>query len=259
MVVTIKRSQERHFLNTGTLLSPTWSLMGTGIASAKTEMNPETTKETIITEDNARVSVDSYAPTLPIKQVAKKGDAVFDFINAMRTARDILDAAEAELVTVHVYEGAALGFYYAEKQRVSIQVDDFGGDGGKPAEINYTINFIGDPVYGGFNPTPTAEFVETPVDAVLTTMVIGSVTLTPLFATDKSWLWYAGSVSNATDTVTMDSTLAGATITQYDDDEVEVAQGDPAALAVGVNHLTIDVTVGTETVTYNIDITRAAS
>ncbi len=259
MSTTIKRSQERHFLNTGTILSPVWSLMGEGIPSAKTDMNPEITKENIITEDNARVSVDSYAPMMPIKQIAKYGDDVFDYINAMRTSRDILDDAVTEIVTVHVYEGAALGFYYAEKQSVSIQIDSWGGDGGKPAEIEYTINFLGDPVYGGFNPTPTAEFVATPIEAVLTTMVIGSVTLTPLFATDKSWLWYAGSVSNETDTVTMTSTLSGATITQYDDSEVEVSQGDPANLSVGENDLTIEVTVGDETVTYTIRITRAAA
>ena len=202
-VATIKRSQERHFLNTGTLLAPVWSLMGPGIPSAKTDMNPETTKETDISEDNARVSVDSYAPTLPIKQTAKKGDAVFDFIDAIRKSRDILDAAETELVTVHVYEGSALGYYYAEKQRVSVQVDDFGGGGGKPIEINYTLNFIGDPVYGEFNPTPTAVFVASPVTTILTTLVIGSVTLTPLFATDKAWLHYAGSVANEIDSVTM--------------------------------------------------------
>jgi hypothetical protein len=125
--------------------------------------------------------------------------------------------------------------------------------------LEYTINFNGDPIRGGFNPTPTAEFVALPVEATLTTLVIGSVTLAPLFATDKAWLWYAGSVANETETVTMTSTLSGATIVQYDDDSVEVDQGDPASLAVGVNHLTIDVTVGTENVIYNIDITRAAS
>lgn len=257
MADTIKRSQERHFLNTGTLLAPVWSLMGPGIPSAKIEMNPEVTKETIISEDNARVSVDSYAPTLPIKQTAKKGDAVFDFIDAMRKTRDILDAAETELVTVHVYEGSALGYYYAEKQTVSIQVDDFGGDGGKAAEINYTLNLIGDPVYGEFNPTPTAEFVAAPINTILTTLDIGSVTLTPLFAADKAWLHYAGSVAYETDTVTMTSTLAGATIVQKVGDTT-VAQGGSAPLAVGINHLTVTVTVGTEEVVYHIDITRAA-
>ena len=33
--------------------------------------------------------------------------------------------------------------YAAEKQRVSIQIDDFGGDGGAPLSINYTVNFVG--------------------------------------------------------------------------------------------------------------------
>jgi hypothetical protein len=56
----------------------------------------------------------------------------------------------------------------------------------------------------------------------------------------------------------MASTLSGATIVQKVGNSV-VAQGDPASLAVGVNHLTIKVTVGSEESTYHIDITRAAS
>jgi hypothetical protein len=56
----------------------------------------------------------------------------------------------------------------------------------------------------------------------------------------------------------MTSTLSGATIVQYNG-VTEVAQGADAALSVGVNHLTIDVTVGSENVVYAIDITRAAA
>jgi hypothetical protein len=160
-------------------------------------------------------------------------------------------------VNVWLYKTPALGYYLAEKQAVSVQVDDFGGDGGAAAKLNYTLNFIGDPTPGTFNPTPTAAFVAAPVLAVLDTMVIGSVTLVPLFATDPTWLWYAGSVAAGTVTMTSTCTAAGAVVVQKVGATV-VDQGDPATLAMGVNHLTIEVTVGSEVVTYSIDITRTA-
>lgn len=254
----IKRNQVKHFLNTGTLVSPTWSLIGDGVAAAVINMNPNVTTENYIHEANASVVVDSYAPVLPIEAVAINGDAVFEYLDALRKSRAILGDAETEIVNVWIYETPALTYYYAEKQSCSIQFDSFGGDGGASAKIGYTVNFVGDPVLGSFSPTDLA-FVAAPINTILTTMVIGSVTLTPLFATDKSWLWYAGSVSNGTTSVTMTSTLSGATIVQKDDAAATVAQGDPAALNVGVNNLTIEVTVGAESVTYHIDITRAAS
>jgi hypothetical protein len=189
--------------------------------------------------------------------VAKNGDAVFEYVDALRKARSLLDSAETEVVNVYLYETAALTYYLAEKQAVSLQIDEFGGDGGKAAKLNYTLNFTGNPVIGSFSPSALA-FVAAPVTTILTTMVIGSVTLTPLFSADRTWLWYAGSVPNGTSTVTMTSTLTGATIVQKNGATV-ISQGGSATLAVGVNHLTIEVTVGTEVTTYHIDITRAAS
>lgn len=254
----IKRNQVRHFLNTGTPESPTWSLIGVGVTAALINMNPKTTEETYIHESNASISVDSYAPIMPIEMTANNGDAVFEYLDAMRKSRAILNSAETEIVNVWIYETPALTYYYAEKQNCSIQFDAFGGDGGASAKINYTVNFLGDPIRGSFSPT-NLDFVPAPVNTILTTMVIGSVTLTPLFATDKSWLWYAGSVSNATTSVTMTSTLSGATIVQKDDAGDPVSQAGSASLEVGVNNLTIEVTVGAETSIYHIDITRAAA
>jgi hypothetical protein len=256
----IKRSLVGTFINTGTILSPDWVLLGTGITSAKINMNPKTTEETYIDDDNASISVDSYAPTLPIEQIANEGEDAFEYLDAIRKNRSTLGDAESEIVNVYMYFTPVLTYYRAEKQAVGIQVDDFGGDGGKPVKLNYTINYIGEPVLGEFSPSDLA-FLASPVLAKLNTMVIGSVTLTPLFATDKTWLHYAGSVSNATTTVTMNSTCtaAGAVVVQKDRAGGTVTQGNTSALNVGVNHLTIQVTVGTEVVTYYIDITRAAS
>ncbi len=156
MVDTIKTSLVRYFMNTTPSTTATYVRMGSGVASAKLEMNPETTKQTDITEDNARVSVDSYAPTLPIKQIAKNADAIFEFIDALRKARAVNEAAETDIVEVDAYETGGPTAYPARKQTVSIQIDSFGGDGGKPAEIEYTINYNGDPVAGTFNASTLA-------------------------------------------------------------------------------------------------------
>jgi hypothetical protein len=257
----VKRSLIKSFLNTGTILSPTWSLLADGVVAGKINYAPKTTEETYIDQDTASISVDSYAPNLPIEATAKAGDTVYDYIDALRKARGVLADAETEIVNVWLYRTPANGYYLAEKQNVSIQVDDFGGEGGVPAKINYTINFVGDPTLGIFKPAATATFAALPIAAVLATMVIGSVTLTPLFATDPTNLLYVGSVSNATTTVTMTSTCiaGGAVVVQKDTDDTTIAQGDPASLDVGVNHLKIQVTVGSEVVTYYIDITRAAA
>lgn len=254
----IKRSQIKSFLNTNTVLSPTWSLISEGVPVGTINMNPSVTTETYIGDDTATITVESYAPTMPINATAIDGDAVFDWIETLREGRNILTDVETELVNVWLYETPALGFYYAEKVNVSVQCDTFGGDAGTAGQIGYTINYISAPVLGGFDPSGL-EFVPLAVNTELTTMVIDSLTLAPLFATDKAWLWYAASVANGVTEVQMDSTLSGADIVQADDGGTPVAQGDPASLDVGVNDLTITVTVGAEEVVYHIEVTRAAA
>jgi hypothetical protein len=254
----IKRSEVKSFLNTGTTGSPTWSLISEGVSTATIAMNPSVMTETYIGNDTATITVESYAPTMPVEATAIAGDEVFDWIDAARQGRAVLTDAETEVVNVWLYETPALGYYYAEKVSASVQCDSFGGEGGTAAKVNYTINYTSEPVSGGFDPSGLA-FVPLAINTALTTLAIGAVTLTPTFATDHTWLWYAGAVANGTDTVTMTSTLAGATIAQADDGGTPVGQGNPASLAVGVNDLTITVTVGSEEVVYHIEITRAAA
>ena len=258
MATKIKRSLFKTFLRTGSVGTPAWALIADGVSDASIEYSPKTSEETYIDADSATVSLESYAPTLPIEATAKHGDTVFDFIDALRKARSVLTDAEFDVVNVWLYKTNANGYYSAEKQSCSIQVDKFGGPGGESAKINYTVNFLGNPTKGIFKPAATAAFAARPVLTALTTLVIGSVTLTPLFATDHSNLLYTGSVSNGTTVVAMTSTLTGATIVQKEGANV-VNQGANATLAVGVNHLSVEVTVGAEVVTYYIDITRAAS
>lgn len=262
MTTKIKRSLFRTFLNTGTIDTPVWSLIGAGVTEAQINYNPKTTEETYIHEDGANVSVDSYAPVFPVRAVVINEEAVFEFIDDLRKNFALLDDAEINIVNVWLYETPAGGYYHAEKQNVSIQIDSFGGPGGQATIIEYIINFIGDVTIGIFDPT-NLVFEALPITTVLTTMAADGVTLIPLFTADKTNLLYTASVINEKDSTNLTSTLASAeSIVQKEGLNV-IAQGDPASLAVGVNNITIEVTVGIgedeEINTYRIDITRAAS
>ncbi len=156
----VKRSEVATFLNTGTLVTPVWSRIGEGVTTAAIQYNPQTTEETYIHEDSGSTIIESYKPNMPIEATAINTDVVFEFVDALRKSRAVLSAAETEIVNVWLYETPTTGTYPAERQSVAIQIDDFGGDGGTAAKINYTINFLGDPVAGTFNPT-TLAFVAT--------------------------------------------------------------------------------------------------
>ena len=147
----IKRSLVKTFLNTGSIVSPVWELLGDGVTTGTIAYNPKITEETYIIADSASISVDSYAPTFPVEMTAISGDAVFEYLDDLRKDRAVLGDAETEIVNVWLYETPALGYYAAEKQAVSLQIEDFGGEGGAAVNINFTINFIGDPVSGTFN------------------------------------------------------------------------------------------------------------
>ena len=143
IVKKVKRSDFATFLNTGTKETPKWSRMGKGITSQKISYNPQTTSETYIDEDSATTTVDSYAPTMDAPQTAYAGEPVFDYVDGLRQARAVGVDCETEMLLVYIYD-ANENKYAAEKQKVAIQVDEFGGDGGASNVIGYTLNFIGE-------------------------------------------------------------------------------------------------------------------
>ena len=156
MATKIKRSEVQTFINTTPLSTATYKLLGDGVTTGTINYNPKTNEETYIHEDSATITLDSYAPTLPVEATAKSGDEAFDFVDNLRVTRAVLDDAETDIVNVWMYETGGPTAYPAEKQSVSIAIDSFGGDGGVAAKINYTINFIGDPVLGTFNASTSA-------------------------------------------------------------------------------------------------------
>lgn len=156
---SIKRSEFALFLNVVPAGPADYELVGDGITTASINYNPQTAEETYIHQDSGVTEIESYRPTMPIEATAKAGDAVFEFVDGLRQSRAVLAAAKTDAVLVYLYETPDIGppeTYPAEKQDVSIQIDSFGGDGGGKAQINYTINFLGDPVLGKFDPVGLA-------------------------------------------------------------------------------------------------------
>jgi hypothetical protein len=157
----IKRSEFRTFLNVSATETADYALLGDGITSAAINYNPQTAEEVYIHQDSGTTEIESYRPTMPVEAKAIAGDEAFDFVDGLRKSRAVLDDAKTDIVNVWMYEAAVGGAYPAERQPVSIQIDDFGGDGGQTAVINFTINYLGDPTPGTFNPT-TGTFTATP-------------------------------------------------------------------------------------------------
>lgn len=153
----VKRSQFATFLNTTPSSTATYALVGDGISSSEISYNPQTEETNYIHQDSGVTEITAYNPSMAIEAVAITGDGVFDFVDGLRQSRAVLDECKTEIVNVWLYETAtgegAAATYPAEKQEVYIAVESFGGEGGQPAKINYTIYFSGDPVAGDFNPT----------------------------------------------------------------------------------------------------------
>lgn len=132
--------------------TPIWSLMGDGITEQTVNYNPQTEEETFVHQDSGDTSITSYRPTIPTPQTAWAGDPVFDFVDKLRKSRAVMSDAETDICMIYEYDTAQAGSYPAEKQHVSVQIDDFGGAGGESLKINYTLNFMGDAVEGQFSP-----------------------------------------------------------------------------------------------------------
>ncbi len=246
-----KRSLFAKFLNTGTSAAPTWSIIGDGVVSATINYNPQVTTEQYIHQDSATTEVDSYQPVLPVEASLMVGDSVLDVIDGLRQSRAVLGDAHKELLMVYLYETPVDNQYPAERQEVSVMVDDFGGDGGSPIKVNFTLNFVGDPVLGKYNPT-SKTFTPNPNLAALSALTIGSLVLTPEF--DRNELWYTSTTSGTTAVIEATPEDESATVV-IKLDGVTISDGNLTWLE-GLNVVTIGVTVGTETATYTVKVTK---
>lgn len=144
----VKRSQFATFLNTSAASTEVWSRMGKGISSQEVAYNANTEETQFIDEDNGTTELNGYAPSIATTQTAYVGNPVFDFVDGLRRKRAIGSDAETDLLLVYLYDKQADDAYPAEKQRVVITIESFGGDATAPTSITYNVGFSGDPTEG---------------------------------------------------------------------------------------------------------------
>lgn len=155
-----KRSQFMSFLNTTPAeTSATWSRFGKGVTSQSVAYNAQTTTETYIDADTADTSVDSYQPSINTPQTVYAGEPIFDFVDSLRQKAAVGDDARTQVLLVNAYVAGTAGSYPAQKYDATLEVTDFGGEGGKPLSITYNVHLCGDPVQGTFA-VGTATFTE---------------------------------------------------------------------------------------------------
>jgi hypothetical protein len=132
-------------------LTATYALIGEGVTAAEISMGPKVTDEQYIADDAATSILEAYAPSMAVEQTAILNDEAFDFVDQLRLDQAIFGDAESDLVHVWLYETAVSpGVYPAEQQKVAIAVEDIGDAAGAPIKINWTPNYIGDPIVGTF-------------------------------------------------------------------------------------------------------------
>lgn len=178
-----KRSSIWHYLKTGmttdTVPKPIWNRLGLTVESGEIAYNPETEETTDITLDSKVTEITSYKRSFAVEGVVYPGDAVFDYIDGLRTSMAVLDALHTQMVNVWAYKqptgdpkaalNPALAQWPAECVDVTIGIESIGGDGASTAKIKYTIYDINTPVAGFFEPTTkvftAGEYQAIPVPA----------------------------------------------------------------------------------------------
>ena len=149
----INRNLFATYINTTPDSTATYALLGIGIVGASIQYNPETIQETYIHQTSGSTEVESYRPTFPLEITMHTDDDAIDYLETLRKARATLADAKTDIVNVWLFEDESLyDGYPAELQDVSIQVEEFGGEGGKSVKGAFTVNYIGDPTAGYFDP-----------------------------------------------------------------------------------------------------------
>lgn len=143
----IKTSKLAAFLNTTPKTEETYSRIRKQ-GELKLKYSAETSEESYIDQDSKDTNTDAYAVGFDGELIAHTGDPVFEFLDDLRQSRAVNADAETDVIIVNMYDGEG-GNYSAEKNRCSIQIGDFGGEGGGGnLSLNYTCSFNGDPIKG---------------------------------------------------------------------------------------------------------------
>ena len=148
----VMREKVRHYLNTNTTESPTWSLINEGVSSLSMNFNPESEEEAYIADSASTKYTTGLAIETTFDMNRVKGDAANDKIFSLVWGRKIGTDADSELLTVNMSATPVSGDQYpAIKDTVNIVYNSLGDEAIKPLKIGVTLGHQGNPVVGKFD------------------------------------------------------------------------------------------------------------
>lgn len=157
----VMREKVRHYLNTGTVMSPVWSLINEGVSSLTTNFNPESEEEAYIADAAKTKYTTGLALETTFDMNRVKGDAANDAIFLLAWGRKVGTDADSELLTVNYSAAPTSGDKYpAIKDTVNIIYNSIGDEAVKPLKLSITLGHQGDPEVGTYD-VSDAAFTET--------------------------------------------------------------------------------------------------
>lgn len=150
-VEKIKRTQIAHFLDisgSGDYAAAKWARLGVNTAEASTEYNPKSESTRDIISSSYQTDILSYQGRMPVTQRCTKGDPVFEYISGFRKNRSTLAGAHTWLLNADLWDTGDGFVFIGEAQKVSVQIDTYGGPGEEVPVQDFTLNFIENPVKG---------------------------------------------------------------------------------------------------------------
>ncbi len=146
----VTRNKRQSYMNTGTVNSPTYSLIGEGFTSLAESKNPSEYSRHYVHEATERTDVTGYAPSIAYALDVYSDDPCIQKIIEITDKEAVGTEAQVEIVNVNLFEEAATsGSYVAYKRNYAVVPGNVGE--GTDA-LNYTGTFkaVGDAVKGTF-------------------------------------------------------------------------------------------------------------
>jgi len=167
----IMRNQIADYLNTGSVLAPSWALMGVGFNTL--DENPAAqTKSVVYINDAAETSsIKSYKPAFPFDTDLISDEAAIEKLYDIGRNEKTGALAQVEYVRVELFKaGSGANLYKARKFTVSVEVASLAGKGGETVKVTGNLNNVGSFVDGEFN---TVTKVFTAYAGALSEIVLG--------------------------------------------------------------------------------------
>jgi len=146
----VKRSDRRHYINTGSASVPVWSMIGEGFTEFKESKNAVSYQRRYIHEVSKRTDVTGYAPVIDYEFEVYTDNPVIEKIRRITDGEFTGDGARVQILTVDLFDMTETdGVYNAVCRSYSVIPDEC-GDGTDTLCYTGSMKAVGDIIKGKF-------------------------------------------------------------------------------------------------------------